>query len=155
MAPSARRMPSVVGRGDNSRRMAYSQDLVKAARRHFEAAEQLYEERVRPRRQDVAGYLYGIAGECALKEMMRDSGMFPLEAHRDAYYAHFPALKTLLLDQARGRRAGQLLAFAQDVRLMAGWDVSMRYAPPKDIDPQLVERWREQARRLISAMEAQ
>jgi hypothetical protein len=134
--------------------MAYSQDLVKAARRHFDAAEQLNEERQRPRRQDVAGYLYGIAGECALKEIMRDSGMRPSGTHGDdPFYAHFPVLKTLLRDTLRGRRAGELRAFAEDDGLMNGWDVAMRYAPPQDIAPRLVDLWREQAQRLVHAME--
>ena len=40
---------------------------------HLAAADQLDDQGAQPaqRRRDVAGYLYGVAGECALKHIMR------------------------------------------------------------------------------------
>ncbi len=135
--------------------MAYSQDLVNSCHRHLEAANHLNAPDERPVRADVAGYLYGIAAECALKEIMRQSGILPLataERRDDPYYAHFPELKTLLRDRLQGRRAGDLRKYAEDGRLMAEWDTSMRYAPGKEITRH-VARWKEQAEALRQAME--
>src|SRR5580700_6528856 len=101
--------------------MAYSQDLRNAADRHFNAAERLNDAATRPPRRDVAGYLYGVAGECALKQIMRESLIRPLPPEQrrdDPYYAHFPVLKTLLRDRISGRRAGDLRTFAEDDGLM-------------------------------------
>ncbi len=108
-------------------------------------------------RPDVAGYLYGLAAECALKQIMRYSGLrpLPLEQRRDdPFYAHFPELKTLLRDHSHGRRAGDLRKYAEDGQLMNEWDTSMRYAPGNEILPRHVARWKQQAEALRQAMEA-
>lgn len=87
--------------------MAYSQDMRKAAVRHLRAAQILYERNgpgEQPGCKAVAGYLFGLAGELAVKELMRDSGMNPLpntERRDDPFFAHFPVLKTML-STARG-----------------------------------------------------
>lgn len=138
--------------------MAYSQDLAASARRHLAAADQLDNQRAQPahRRRDVAGYLYGVAGECALKQIMRESGIRPrpaAERRDDPFYAHFPVLKTMLRDKIQGRRAGDLRQFAEDDGLMNEWDTDMRYAPGRDILPALVDRWRQHAHALVDAME--
>jgi hypothetical protein len=49
-------------------------DMGMAARRHLEAADEL----AKGVRRDVAGYLYGIAAECAFKAMMLEAGLRPL-----------------------------------------------------------------------------
>jgi hypothetical protein len=136
--------------------MAYSQNLRNAAERHFQAAEKLNDPELRPARQDVAGYLYGVAGECALKQIMRESGIRPLPPEQrrdDPYYAHFPVLKTMLRDNLYGRRAGDLRAFVEDNSLMNEWDTDMRYAPGKEVTAQRVTLWREHAHKLVNAME--
>ena len=138
--------------------MAYSQNLAASARRHLAAADQLDDQGAQPaqRRRDVAGYLYGVAGECALKHIMRQSGIHPrpaAERRDDPFYAHFPVLKTMLRDRIQGRRAGQLRQFAEDDGLMNEWDTNMRYAPGKDILPAWVDRWRQHAHELVNAME--
>lgn len=136
--------------------MAYSLDLRNSSLRHFYAAEHLNTPNTMSTKP-VAGYLYGIAAECALKEIMRDSGMRPLAPERrrdDPFYAHFPDLKTLLRDCVQGRRAGELRRYAEDGQLMNEWDTAMRYAPGKDIRPQNIDRWREHAERLRQAMDA-
>jgi hypothetical protein len=48
-------------------KMAYSLDLRSSAERHLRAAEALADPSLRPPCHDVAGYLYGVAAECALK----------------------------------------------------------------------------------------
>lgn len=137
--------------------MAFTQNVENAARRHFGAAEILYEQ-ARPGDQPgcmaVAGYLFGIAGELAVKQLMRNSGMTPLaEAHRrdDPFFAHFPQLKTLLAT-AVGRRAVELRRLSEDPRLFQNWDVAMRYAPTTEVNRNWVEAWKDSAGKLIHKM---
>ena len=63
--------------------MAYSHDYQISARRHLKDAEPLYALNTagaQPGAKAVAGYLYGLAGELAVKRMMIQSGMRPLAA---------------------------------------------------------------------------
>ena len=75
---------------------SFNTDWGKAAFRHQEAAETLNV----GRRRDVAGYLYGLAAECAIKKLMLASGMRPSASRNgdDPFYAHFSRLKTILRD---------------------------------------------------------
>ena len=135
--------------------MVYSVQYSKSARRHFAAAELLNHAVDRSvQRGGVDGYLYGIAAECALKQIMRNSGMTPDPKSRkgDPFYAHFPDLKTLIGDNARGRRSGELRAFSDDPRLMAQWSMDMRYALVGDILDRLVQQWKDDAHKLIDLM---
>jgi HEPN domain-containing protein len=132
----------------------YARDMRKTAYRHLEAAEHLYNS---TGRRDVAGYLFGIAAECALKQIMLDSGMRPLAADKrrdDPFYAHFEDLKTLLRDTSEGRRSGELIALATDNSFMQNWDVSMRYSHGKDIDPRWIEKWLRDARDVVGMMDS-
>ena len=76
--------------------MAFTQNVEKAARRHFRAAQILYDHSNvgdQPGCRAVAGYLFGLAGELAVKAMMRSSGMTPLpekQRRDDPFFAHFP-----------------------------------------------------------------
>jgi hypothetical protein len=131
--------------------MAYSQDYAASARRHLGAADHLD----KTDRRDVAGYLYGVAAECALKEMMRQSGIRPLPRERkreDPFYAHFAAIKSLLLDQLQGRRSGELRRFAEDPKFMQEWDTDMRYAPGRDVKAAWVDRWKKQAKQIVQLL---
>lgn len=77
----------------------YPQDMRKAAYRHLEAGAHLNG----TSRKDVAGYLFGLAAECALKQMMIASGMKPLserDRRQDPFFAHFEELKTMVRDRA-------------------------------------------------------
>src|ERR1700694_1375541 len=103
---------------------SYNQSMRAAAHRHLEAGDTLKG----TNRKDVAGYLFGLAAECALKQMMIASGMRPLvEANRrdDPFYAHFEELKTLLRDNAYGRLVTELRRYAEKTAFMQFWDVSM------------------------------
>jgi hypothetical protein len=132
--------------------MAYKPNLPASARRHLEAADVLYG----PERcWGVAGYLYGIAAECALKAMMQEAGLRPLGNDKrkdDPFYAHFPDLKTRLRDLQVGRAAATLRRFIEDARFMSQWDTDMRYCKGDEIKREWVERWRGQARDSVSAI---
>jgi len=137
--------------------MAYSQDMRKAAHRHLRAAQILHGQAGggdQPGCKAVAGYLFGLAGELAVKELMRESGMNPLppaERRDDPFFAHFPALKTML-STAKGLRSGELRKVSEDPCLFQHWDTDMRYAPTKDIDVRWVDAWKASAERLIDRM---
>ena len=140
--------------------MAYSQDMRKAAHRHLRAAQILHGQAGagdQPGCKAVAGYLFGAtAGELAVKELMRYSGMNPLplaDRRDDPFFAHFPELKRML-STAKGRRSVELRRFSEDSNLFQNWDIAMRYAPTKDINANWVETWKVSAERLIERMEA-
>ena len=126
-----------------------------SARRHFRAAEALYERSGagdQPGCKAVAGYLFGIAAELAVKELMRESGMrrLPPERRRDdPFFAHFPALKRMLA-MAQGRRAGELRRISANAGLFQNWDTSMRYAATEDIRLDWVDDWKKSAKDLIA-----
>jgi hypothetical protein len=138
--------------------MEYSQNLADSARRHLGAAISLHNDNepgTRPGKRAVAGYLFGLAGELALKKMMSDSGMRPrnnVQKRDDPFYAHFPILRTLLRDNAQGRRQGELMRHANDAKLFQNWDTNMRYAPTKDIRDDWTKQWRSQAEALVQTM---
>jgi hypothetical protein len=139
--------------------VAYRQDLKKAARRHLKSGLILLKATcpgAQPGATAVAGYMFGLAGELAIKQMMRDSGMkeLPPESRRDdPFYAHFPTLKSLLVDAAKGRRHGELRKLAEDPRLFRNWDTDMRYAPTEDIDEDWVAIWKKSAEELVRSMD--
>ncbi|GEO80259.1 hypothetical protein ROR02_03900 [Pararhodospirillum oryzae] len=72
----------------------------------------------------------------------------------DPYYAHFPTLKSLLLDTVSGRRAGALRQIAETASLFQNWDTDMRYAPTVEIEARWVKAWKNSAEELLSQMDA-
>ena len=138
--------------------MAYAQDIRAAAYRHLRAAQVLHEYAGpggQPGCMAVAGYLFGIAGELAVKQLLRDSGMKPLartDRHDDPFFAHFPALKKMLTT-VQGRRCGELRLLAEDAGLFQNWDITMRYAATAEISAKWVMAWRMSAEELIGRME--
>ena len=139
--------------------MAYSHNYRISARRHLRAAEALYALNTggeQPGAKAVAGYLYGLAGELAVKQMMHQSGMRPLASDQrrdDPYFKHFPELKTFLLTAASGRRAGALLDMARKAQIFQEWSTDMRYAPTQEISVGRVDSWQIDAKKLIGQME--
>jgi hypothetical protein len=131
--------------------VSFSQDYAGSARRHREAADLLHQI---DHRHDIAGYLYGVAAECACKALMAKSGMRPKPelGRDDPFKCHFPALKTALREHAKGRRAEELRRFT-DTRFLHEWDTDMRYAPRKDISVAQVERWKRDAETILRRME--
>lgn len=126
--------------------------MPRAARRHFQAAEEL----MPGHRSDVAGYLFGIAAECAVKEMMSRAGMRPRpneQRREDPFFAHFPELRTILRDELKGRAGMAIARLIEDDAFMNNWSTAMRYSSGRQVVQQWVEKWAEQARRAIVAME--
>ena len=131
--------------------MAFQIDMRAAARRHLQAAEAL----AGGHRRDVAGYLFGIAAECALKAMMIDAGLRPSSPpHRrdDPFFAHFPDLRTLLRDALQGRRGTPLTNYVQNDAFLNNWSTRMRYSHGRDIQDQWIVAWATQARDAVSAI---
>jgi hypothetical protein len=138
--------------------LGYTQNLAKAAKRHLLAGQVLYANNTagkQPSCKAVAGYLFGISGELAIKEMMRSSGMKPLseqERRNDPFYAHFPELKSLLRDNVHGRLAGLLRKYAEDSSLFQYWETNMRYAPTDEIRASWIIKWLASANKLVEEM---
>lgn len=132
--------------------MSYTPDMKASARRHLEAAEQLYKN---GKRKDVAGYLYGVAAECAIKAMMHDCGMHPRNPRSkdDPFFAHFPELRTMLLDlKLSGRKSTSISGLISHASFMQHWSTDMRYCDGREIEPDRIERWADQAGQAISAI---
>lgn len=125
--------------------MAYGVDLRDAALRHMDAAEKLLQRK----RSDVAAYLFGIAAECAVKEMAR---AVPSCRTDEILYAHFPSLKNLVLERLQGRAAQPLRSLIEHGGFMNQWDIKMRYAPSEEVRRMPIEDWARQARRAVSTM---
>ena len=140
--------------------MSYRQDLSNAAKRHLRAANELHgltSGGSQPGCRAVAGYLFGLSGELAVKAMMRDSGMVPLAGDRrsdDPYFAHFPELKSRLRNAKIGRRSSELRIIAETSALFQNWDTDMRYAPTGDINHAWVDSWKISAHDLVNRMDS-
>ncbi|WP_165905392.1 hypothetical protein [Rhodovulum euryhalinum] len=96
-----------------------------------------------------------MAGELAVKALMRDSGMaeLPRDKRRDdPYYAHFPELATQLRDTVHGRRSGELTAIAKSNHFQ-NWSTDMRYASTAEVQANWIDAWRASADTLIQKME--
>jgi len=128
--------------------MAFTPDLPKAARRHLQAADFLNSG---PRR-DVAGYLYGIAAECAIKQLTIPVPMGPQHDKSAILYAHFPELRTLLRDALSGRNTQTLARFVFNDAFLNNWGIGMRYANPAQILSEWVDSWAKQAKDVVNAM---
>lgn len=133
--------------------MPYPPDIPAAARRHLSAADTLNTPQGRP---DVAGYLYGIAAECAIKAMMLETHLWPAPnpASRagNPYFEHFPNLRTILRDSLEGRRGMPLAKFINDDSFMNNWSTSMRYAKGSSVNPAWVSDWADQAKDAVGAI---
>jgi hypothetical protein len=128
--------------------MAFTPKMPEAARRNLQAAEQLDA----GSRRDVAGYLYGLAAECAIKEMIKPIPV-PLEHDKNAiFYAHFPKLRTLLRDAFVGRRMKPVWNVILNNAFMHNWDVAMRYADARQIPDEWVNDWKQQAKDIVGAI---
>jgi hypothetical protein len=137
--------------------MAYGIDLVSAAGRYFHSAEELYLAQsagCRRRCKAVAGYLYGIAGELAVKELLRKTVQTKSTKFGQApnpNYMHFPELKSAMKEQP-GRLSERLRKLGENDSWFQNWDIAMRYAATDEIDEKSVERWREHAKGALTIM---
>lgn len=126
--------------------MAYEHDMPAAAHRHLDAGTKLEKNG----RRDVAGYLFGLAAECAVKAM---AARIPAARCDEIFYAHFPELRTLVRDKAQGHGAQPLRRLLEHDSFMNGWHVKVRYARSSDLTRVPVEDWREQAARAVNLMD--
>lgn len=130
--------------------MAYTANFKTAAKRHMKSADTLFvlgdEDRVAE-----AGYLYGLAGETALKAMMVTCGMQET-AWRSKQNGHFPNLLQFIANEAKGRLGNNIYALAQLAQSATNfnvWEIDMRYAASADISPANVAIWKQQASDLM------
>ena len=129
--------------------MTFPPNMAASARRHLNAAEALDT----GHRRDVAGYLYGIAAEYAIKAMMYKAGLRPTDDRRnDPFYLHFPQLRTALLDNMAGRRAAPLTNFIASSSFLSQWATDMRYCKGDEILGKWVDLWSDQARQAVSSI---
>lgn len=119
----------------------FTPDMVKAAHRNWAAAERLMKGEAPDR--TTAGYLYGIAAECAIKALFR-SIPWTTDNKDGPVYAHFPGLKSKLRDAISGRGAAQLMRFT-DQHYMEGWAIDVRYSDGTCPDTTTLGRWRAHA----------
>jgi hypothetical protein len=139
--------------------MAYQRDIKKSARRHFMSAQVLYKQDGpgdQPGCRAVAGYLFGIAGELAVKQLMLDNGMKPLsdgDRRDDPFFAHFPDLRSMLARLTKGQRFREIRKLVEDPSLFQNWDITMRYAPTQGINEKWVDAWKSSAEKLIKQMD--
>lgn len=102
-------------------------------------------------RPDVAGYLFGLAAEMAVKEVATH---LPCVRRDDIFYKHFPELRTSLLDHLEGREAARLLSLIEPQAFMSEWDVKMRYSSSAEVRRRPIARWKQQAIDAVSLMGA-
>lgn len=118
--------------------MAYNIDLESSAKRHFEDGRKLEDHK----RYDNAGYHYGFAAECAVKQCLRNA---KVRDDEDAIWAHFPALKSLALLALTERRGAGLRKMLSRPSFMQSWDVRMRYSGNGSVAMPEVTKWRQDA----------
>lgn len=131
--------------------MSFTPDMASASRRHLQAADVLQDGNGRA----VAGYLYGLAAECAVKAMMLEAGIRLLpqgEKSDDPYYAHFPHLRTMLRESLEGRSAVPLRRLIENDNFFSYWDIKIRYCKRDEILDRWIDTWREQARQTVSTI---
>ncbi|MBT9556225.1 MAG: hypothetical protein IV100_09360 [Myxococcales bacterium] len=118
-----------------------------AAFRHHRCADRL----MQADEFDEAGYLFGLAAECAIKAM---SEVLSCLRRSDLQYAHFPELRNHVLDYAEGRRATELSRLMANGRCLAGWHVSIRCSRKKAVTSKTVKIWRDDTVAALNLMES-
>jgi hypothetical protein len=126
--------------------MAYRIDLPASAQRHWNDGRRLLD----AGRAQAAGYHFGFAAECAVKSVLYKHNI-PRHAdrHQDPYWAHFPALRTILIRDGKGRLSQKLYDVIAKDSFMQEWDTDIRYAANGSVNEQRASRWRDQANELI------
>jgi hypothetical protein len=122
--------------------MAYTINLPQAAQRHMRDGNTL----LASKSAQHAGYHFGFAIECAIKSVLFRYGFRSAETRRsDPYWAHFPALRTLLLRDGRGRLSQKLYDAVSHDSFMQNWDTDMRYASNQAVSEEQARKWQAQA----------
>jgi len=130
--------------------MSLRVDLPASARRHCRCAS-LLARQARPETAE-AGYLAGLAAECAVKATTEN---IPCLRRDEVFYAHFPELRRLILDHASGRGTERLVRLlGSDRGFMGGWTVRMRYAENQSVSAVHLAQWLADAGAAVALMEA-
>lgn len=122
--------------------MAYSLDLQVAASRHYEDARLLKDSK----RYDNAGYHFGLAAECAIKQKLLNCGT---RSNDPAIWKHWPELKELAIIALNGRQAAPARMLVERGSFMQRWHIAMRYSDNGDVDQTQADRWQEDANEAI------
>lgn len=125
--------------------MAYAIDLEKSASRHYDDGCTLFDSK----RFDNAGYHFGLAAECAIKQQLQNCGVSVGDA---AMWEHFPEMRNLALQALSGRAAAPLMTLLGRDSFMQFWHVKMRYAPNGAIAQDRAERRRKDANLAIGLL---
>lgn len=118
--------------------MAYVTNMRAAGQRHYADGIKLFDDR----RFDNAGYHFGFAAECAVKQRLLECGVAQED---DAVWKHWPSLRTLALLAIASRSAADLRRVLAPANYMAQWDVTMRYAGNAAVDEPPARRWKDHA----------
>jgi hypothetical protein len=118
--------------------MAYAKNMSAAAHRHYLDACKLQD----AKRFDNAGYHFGFAAECAVKQKLIEAGVLQGD---DAIWSHWPDLKRFALMAISGRQAAPIRSLLDNGNFMQYWDIVMRYAENASVNEAQAQRWREQA----------
>jgi hypothetical protein len=125
--------------------MAFTKDMRAAGQRHYADGVKLFDER----RFDNAGYHFGFAAECAVKQRLLDCGVAPED---EAVWKHWPSLRALALLAISSRSASDLRNLLAPQNYMSEWDVTMRYAGNSAVNEQLAQRWKDHANRALGLL---
>lgn len=115
--------------------MAYTINMRDSAERHYVDACSL----LASQRFDNAGYHFGFAAECAIKQKMLNLGLFTDE---DAFWRHFPEMKAKAALAISGRRALSTKSLLNRASFMQHWDTDMRYSQNSSITQKKAESWK-------------
>lgn len=118
--------------------MAYEKNMKAAALRHYKDGRRLLDAKC----FDNAGYHFGFAAECAIKQKLLDCGV---RADDDSIWAHWPKLRLAAMMAISGRSAEPIRRLLEVASYMQGWDTDMRYAINGSVDERLAEKWRGEA----------
>jgi hypothetical protein len=78
----------------------------------------------------------------------------PRTRTHEILHAHFPELRTLLLDALEGRKSQDLRQLIEPQRFMAEWSIKVRYGSSEYVMAKPQAEWAASAKRAISLMEA-
>ena len=128
-----------------------STDYLDAAKRHMADAESL-----KPNSWANADHLFGVAAECALKQLMTSLGM---EVHPDGnpkdpgHTIHMPHIWSAFQSFAQGRLAARYLRPLSTQNTFSSWAIEQRYAHRSDITPSQADHHHKAASECMATLE--
>jgi hypothetical protein len=127
--------------------MDYLLDGQQAAHRHYEDGVMLLERH----RHDNAGYHFGLAAECAIKQALLDAGVVRAD-HEVIKKLHLPELRHTALQVIAGRGSRELHRVLEASGFFAGWNLRMRYSRSGTVDLKTAAKWRDSANDAIQKL---